>query len=240
MKFALISDIHGNATALEAVLNQLTLEGIDEIYNLGDAIAIGPDPEKVLGILVARRIPSLCGNHEQYFLEGTRAFPEMKADEVSHQDWIRDQLGEPYLPIVSEFPLQHIIFAEGRQLNFLHYATYQNERGQDRFLAPRKPQDLETFRDIFGAQAAPGGITCFGHHHEACYLVDPDNQHVYVNPGSLGCHPEALARYAVVTFNESEVAVTLKAVPYQKSQVLDRLFSRAVPERETLVKLFYT
>lgn len=240
MRFALISDIHGNATALEAVLEAIDAEGIKEIINLGDAIAIGPDPERVLGILVAKRIPSLCGNHEQYFLEGTRAFPDMNPSEKVHQDWIRQQLAEPFIPVVNEFPLQHIIFEEGRQISFLHYAMYENHLGQTRFFSPELPQDLSLMRKLFGAHAAPFGITCFGHQHEPCYIVDPDNNHVYINPGSLGCHPEAQARYGVVEITADRVNVSLRSIPYQKSQVLDRLFSREVPEREQIVKLFYT
>lgn len=95
-------------------------------------------------------------------------------------------------------------------------------------------------RNLFGEHAAPEGITCFGHQHEACYVVDPENGHIYINPGSLGCHPEALARYAVITVTPTEVVVDLKAVPYQKNQVLDRLFAREVPDRDAIVKNFYT
>ena len=239
-KFALISDIHGNATALETVLEALAKEHITDIINLGDAIAIGPDPERVLGILVAKRIPSLCGNHEQYFLEGTKAFPEMDPNEKTHQDWIRQQLAEPYVPVVSEFPLQQVLYTHGRQLSFLHYAMLQNNLGQTRFMSPRPNQDLEGLKALFGDFAQAGGITCFGHNHQPCHVVDPQTGHHYINPGSLGCHPEALARYAVVVVDEYKIEVELRTIPYNKTQVLDRLFSREVPEREAILRNFYT
>jgi len=240
LRIALISDIHANATAFEAVLRALSEAGIQEIMNLGDSIAIGPDPERVIGMLIAKRIPSLCGNHEQYFLEGTKAFPQMDESEKRHQDWIREQLAEPFIPVVSDFPLQHVIFTHGRQINFLHYAMKKNESEQLRFVSPMLPQDLQTMRFLFGSEATPKGITCFGHQHEPCYIYDQENDHHYINPGSLGCHSESLARYAILDIREGDIDVHLHAIPYNKNLVMERLFSRDVPERDFIVKAFYT
>jgi len=240
IKLAVISDIHGNSTALEVVLAELEGQGITEIINLGDAIAIGPDPERVLGLLVAKRIPSLCGNHEQYFLEGTKAFPEMEEGERLHQDWIREQLAEPFIPVVSEFPLQQIWFSHGRQVTFVHYAMTVDWMGRTRFLPPKTHQTLESMHALFGETPTERGITLFGHVHEPCHILDPISQHHFINPGSLGCHPENLARYAIVTISEEAVEVSFKTVAYNKTLVMERLFDREVPERESIVKNFYT
>lgn len=65
MRIAIISDIHGNATAFESVLTDIeTHAGVEAIYCLGDNVGYGPEPEKVVSILTARRIPSILGNHE--------------------------------------------------------------------------------------------------------------------------------------------------------------------------------
>ncbi len=53
-RIAVFSDIHGNLDALEAIYNDIESEGISEIYHLGDAIAIGPEPKATLDFLLDR------------------------------------------------------------------------------------------------------------------------------------------------------------------------------------------
>ncbi len=65
MKLAVISDIHGNLEALEAVLADMNRQQIDETVCLGDCIGYGPDPEAVLVRIRELGIPTCLGNHEQ-------------------------------------------------------------------------------------------------------------------------------------------------------------------------------
>jgi predicted phosphodiesterase len=64
MRIAIVSDIHSNLAALEEVLADIDQSQVDAIISLGDNIGYGPDPEEVLQLLYARRIPSIMGNHE--------------------------------------------------------------------------------------------------------------------------------------------------------------------------------
>ena len=64
MRLAILSDIHGNYRALQAVLEDIALQAIDKIITLGDNIGYGPEPESVILRLKADNIDSLMGNHE--------------------------------------------------------------------------------------------------------------------------------------------------------------------------------
>jgi len=65
MRIAVISDIHGNATAFEAVWADIEKqEGIEGVYCLGDNIGYGPEPEKVIAMVREHGIPAVLGNHE--------------------------------------------------------------------------------------------------------------------------------------------------------------------------------
>jgi len=64
MRLAVISDIHGNYRALEAVFEDIGRQRIDDIVSLGDTIGYGPEPEQVVNVLSARNIFSVMGNHE--------------------------------------------------------------------------------------------------------------------------------------------------------------------------------
>jgi predicted phosphodiesterase len=64
MKVAIISDIHGNYEAFREVLADIDNSNVDRIISLGDNIGYGPEPDRVVQKIMARRIPSVQGNHE--------------------------------------------------------------------------------------------------------------------------------------------------------------------------------
>lgn len=64
MKVAVISDIHANLQALEAVLSEVDREDHDEIWCLGDAVGYGANPNEVVEILAERCSLMLIGNHD--------------------------------------------------------------------------------------------------------------------------------------------------------------------------------
>jgi len=61
---ALISDIHGNLPAFQAVLERIDQEGVDAILCLGDTVGYGPNPSDCIDLMVKRGIPSVLGNHD--------------------------------------------------------------------------------------------------------------------------------------------------------------------------------
>lgn len=71
MRYAVLSDIHGNLTAFEAVLADIDREGVDAVLSLGDNIGYGPDSEAVVSLLRERDIPSTLGNHELAAIDDT-------------------------------------------------------------------------------------------------------------------------------------------------------------------------
>lgn len=64
MRVAILSDIHGNLEAFQEVLLDLDRQRVDGAVSLGDNVGYGPEPEEVVRLLQARRIPSVMGNHE--------------------------------------------------------------------------------------------------------------------------------------------------------------------------------
>ncbi|MCA1786868.1 MAG: metallophosphoesterase, partial [Desulfobacteraceae bacterium] len=64
MKIAVLSDIHGNLEAFQAVLDAIEHRLIDTVICLGDNIGYGPDSEAVAALIRARKIASVLGNHE--------------------------------------------------------------------------------------------------------------------------------------------------------------------------------
>ena len=68
IKIAILSDVHGNLPAFEAVLNHIDKNNVDLIYNLGDLIGKGPSPKEVLELSMKRCDLSILGNWEDFLL----------------------------------------------------------------------------------------------------------------------------------------------------------------------------
>ncbi|MCB8945983.1 MAG: metallophosphoesterase [Ardenticatenaceae bacterium] len=95
MKIAVITDVHANLPALQAVLRAIEQEGYDLLVHLGDAVAIGPFPAECLEVLL--NVPNtqfVMGNHDEWLAYGLpQPQPEWMSDgEVAHQQWTQGQV----------------------------------------------------------------------------------------------------------------------------------------------------
>ena len=89
MRRALISDIHGNWEALEAVLADIEQQNIDEILCLGDIIGYGPNPRECLDTVMEIARITILGNHDQAVLFDPDGFNPVALQAIF---WTRDQL----------------------------------------------------------------------------------------------------------------------------------------------------
>jgi len=89
MRKALISDIHGNLEALEAVLEDIESRNVDEIYCLGDIVGYGPDPEACIDLVEHTCALKLMGNHDFALLTAAYGFNPIARSAI---DYIRERL----------------------------------------------------------------------------------------------------------------------------------------------------
>ena len=97
MKVAVISDIHGNRLALEAVLDDIRRQKVDAIFNLGDLLSGPLEPNWVADILMDLDIPTVRGNHD-------RALIAEPADMGAVDRFARAQLEERHLAWLKALP----------------------------------------------------------------------------------------------------------------------------------------
>ena len=89
MKLALISDIHGNLEALQAVLEDIRRQSITDIYCLGDVIGYGPNPRECLDLVRKKTQVCILGNHDQAAMFDPDGFNPVALRAIY---WTRDQL----------------------------------------------------------------------------------------------------------------------------------------------------
>ncbi len=91
MRIAVLSDIHANLHALEAVLADVDAATVDEVWCLGDVVGYGPRPNECCAIVEERAAFSLCGNHDLAAL-GTLDVSEFSGDAAAAARWTAAEL----------------------------------------------------------------------------------------------------------------------------------------------------
>ena len=94
MRVAVVSDIHSNLHALEAVLAAIETEAPDELWCLGDLVGYGPRPSECCAAIAERADVCLAGNHD-LAVQGTIDFEEFHGDAAVAARWTRDVLDAP-------------------------------------------------------------------------------------------------------------------------------------------------
>jgi predicted phosphodiesterase len=114
MKLAIISDIHGNQIALEAVLADIKRVGVDQIICLGDIANVGPHPGQCIDIIRDLNCPVLQGNHELYLLGHIENWDWRISPVWAGMRWAREQLRPDQMEYIANLPYQHEIAGNGR------------------------------------------------------------------------------------------------------------------------------
>ena len=229
MKVGLISDVHANLVALEAVMP--LLDGLEEIWVMGDTVGYGPDPSRVLEILRAdTRVRMVAGNHDRAVATGQDLDgfnPSAAAAAELHNEWLdpteRDFLAAlPLLEERSDFTLCH------GSLNdpMWEYVTS----------VPR------AHRSFLVAKTASW---CCGHtHHPTLYrhegdqtcteLISPKvtyqlGERVMVNPGSVGQPRDRDARASFAVLDLDARTVIFERVSYDVPRTQRRMLELGLP-----------
>ena len=123
MAHAVISCLHANHAALEAVLADIDQQGIDTITCLGDLVGYGPQPNEVVELIRQRAIPTCQGCWDEDIIEGLNAcdcsYPSQLAERRGHlaHQWTADQLSEENKDFLANLPMSlrrdRLLFVHG-------------------------------------------------------------------------------------------------------------------------------
>lgn len=182
MQIAVISDIHGNCVALDAVLNDIEQSGVDQVVCLGDAVQGGPQPVEVVARLRELACPVVMGNADDWLLTGTDSgaenIPEerrLRMDAV--RDWQLTQLSEDDLTFMRSFqPTVQIQLDDERALLCYHGSP----QSFDHVILPQTPEE-EVRRYL---EPKNGTIYTGGHTH--MQFIRHFGRTFHFNPGSVG------------------------------------------------------
>ncbi|MDQ4080644.1 MAG: metallophosphoesterase family protein [Gemmatimonadota bacterium] len=221
MRYALISDIHGNLPSLEAVLADMAARNdIAATYHLGDLVGYAPWPNEVVERLVTAGISGVAGNYDStaatdYKHCGCR-YEDPHQEELSHLSygWTRQHMSEETKGYLGSLPFRIDIRPLGGHVTGPTVTLVHGNHALNTVYvhAERPERFLRAMGGSLGAQ--PGDVVCFGHTHIPWHRV-VDDVH-FVNTGSVGRPKDGdwRASYVLLGVDASDVHAEIVRVEY--------------------------
>ena len=232
MRVGLISDIHGNRLALDAVVAELEKEDLDQIICLGD-VAVGPQPAEALAGVRELECLTVMGNWDACFLEG---MPEAK-DEVGQKlvdtgEWWAHFLSDEDREFMRSFAPTLELDLDGLKALFFHGSP----RSYDEWIFSTTPDDeLRVMLDGHSEPALVGG-------HTHLQLVRRFEKSIFVNPGSVGLpfvewwpRPVRIApwaEYGIINSRDGRLEVELRRTTFDVEAFLTLSRSSGMPHAD--------
>lgn len=235
MRYLVISDVHGNLAALDAVLADVGMETIDQVWCLGDVVGYGPCPNKCIDRL--RDFPDpLCvaGNHDWAAISRISIAEFNPSAQVACR-WTSEQLDPensafladlPTRIVESNFTLVHgsprepiweyIIYPSTAQLNFQFFDTQLCFVGHTHAPAIfREETSTRKFEISIPVPSSPIRI---------------DDERLIINPGSVGQPRDGDPKAAYMVLDPGSKTVEYRRVPYDVASTQRLMMDRGLPE----------
>lgn len=233
VKRAILSDIHGNLEALQAVLADLQREGVDAIYCLGDIVGYGPNPRECVEAAMGFTL-SILGNHDQgalYDPEGFSSGAERAIfwtrDELERGDGSSEQRARRW-QFLSELPRTvregPLTFVHGSVRNPLCEYVFPED-----VYNPRKLERLFAMIEQYAFQGhthVPGIFTEDGRFlspEEVGYRYPLGKGKLMVNVGSVGQPRDGDPRACYVLLNDERIE--FRRVPYPVEETARKIYA---------------
>jgi len=229
MRIAVISDIHGNQVALEAVLQDLHHQSaVDQLVIAGDLCLNGPCPREVLEIVQGLNCVVLQGNVDYEVV--TQALNK-GAKKRNTAAWTREQIGQEGIDYLASLPHSHrIANSHGNDLLVVH----ANPLNLEDAIFPNAPDS--TLEYLLGGLDDGIGALAFGHLHIAytrrwrnIFLVD-------VGSCGLPRDEDIRASYAILSWQAGSWVAEIRRVAYDVQAVVKQIKTSGIPNVEKRVK----
>lgn len=242
-KIALISDIHGNQTALEAVIADIKTQNIDESWCLGDLFLPGPAGNIVFELLnEINTTVVLRGNWDDVLLKIKSGKDDYNLDDPSDiymgylAHYLFEQLDPQYFEAIQDAPIETYNTSHNINLVLTHNER-QNNGGPKLF-----PQnDTVNFEPLFKDTSIDVAVYAHTHHQVMRYSL---NDQLILNPGSIGepffrhqkLNHDRRAQYAILEIDETGIVdISFKKIAYD----IDLEIARAEEAHLPYLDLYY-
>ncbi len=232
MKLAFISDIHGNANALDAVLADIKEKNIDKIYVLGDLCYRGPEPQRSLDLVRSLNTEVIKGNADEWVVRGVKQgeVPEQALEMMNKErDWICSQLTEESIDYLRNLPIELTMEQYGLRIHAFHATP------ESLFEVVLPSENEETLSSKLMSNEADLFIYAHIHRPYIRYI----NGKCIMNIGSVGIPFDGVKRasYAIVDISEESFQTSIVRVAYDINQTIDQFQNSDYPNKGQLIEI---
>lgn len=225
-KIALLSDVHGNLPALEAVLDDAGHGEADELWYCGDFLGYAPFPNEVVQKLREAEAVSIIGNYDLKVLAFAQKQESWKGKKTPEKyvafQWNYEHLSQETRAYLESLPQERRLEADGFAVLLVHGSPDSVEE----HLGSQTPE--QRFEEL--AKKAAADLIACGHSHEA--FVKRVIQTWFVNPGSVG-RPEGgdwRACYAILKLVGGDLKIEHRRVGYDLDRVVRAVQAAGLPD----------
>jgi putative phosphoesterase len=232
VRVGLISDIHGNRHALDAVLDDLEREGVDQYICLGD-VAVGPQPAEALQRIRELDCPVVMGNWDAAFL-GDMPKPKDKIGEqlVEMSEWWASYLSPADREFMAGFVPNMKLDVGSTPVLFFHGSP----KSYNEWIFSTTPDDeLRAMFDDVEERVLVGG-------HTHVQMIRRYSESIIANPGSVGLafrewwpRPVRIspwAEYGILTGEGERLSIDLRRTPFDVDAFLEMSLASGMPHAE--------
>lgn len=216
MKLALISDIHGNLEALDAVLNEIKKRKIKKIYCLGDVVDYGGSSNQCIEIIRKNKILSVMGNHDlnTVTLEKYQWFNSTSKKALKITNKLLTEKNKKFL---LKLPKKLLI-----ENMFLVHASPRNNLYE--YVYPEAENSV--FEEFF--KIAKKQIIAMGHTHFP--FIRKINDNLIINPGSVGQPRDNNCKASFCVLDNITLKAKIIRIDYDIKKAADKILKIGMPK----------
>ncbi|MGI8552052.1 MAG: metallophosphoesterase family protein [Dehalococcoidia bacterium] len=238
MRIAVVTDVHANLAALEAVLKHAEVRrALDAVWSLGDFVGYGPQPNEIIQLLLKQRLYGVIGNHDLAAIGGmdTRDF---NREAALANEWTGSQLDAEsieFLQGLSEIVVreaQHSTFCHGSLRRPIWEYLFTKEAAKAQF------ERMTTLYSFVGHTHIPliyeevretGQI--IEYRPVDGDLINLGDRRLILNPGGVGQPRDGDPRAAYAIYDTDDATVEFQRIPYQIAKTQALMQSLGLPKR---------
>jgi len=245
LRYGIVSDIHSNLDALEAVVQELDGLGMEQLVCLGDIVGYGPNPNECCELLQSRNCIAIAGNHDEAAVQsaGAERFNALAAEAI---EWTREQLSKKNRAYLRGLPREHAfpsfeIVHGAPEAHFDYILGVTDARGA--FERVRKPltfighthvaevyfQERRAKNGEAGAGERARGRTFHQRLSRGGRIEVTERFRYIVNPGSVGQPRDRNPQASFAWYDEAASEIEIRRVTYDVMRVRERMESAQLP-----------
>jgi predicted phosphodiesterase len=246
MRYALVSDIHSNLEAFEAVLEAISKDNPDKYLCLGDIVGYGADPEEAVRLTQFLKTEAIVAGNHDWGVAGLLDLEYFSEEAAAAVLWTKGALNNSQREYLASFPLiyetkgftlVHGTLEMPSEFHYIHnsgdaYVTAHLSKTPICFVGHSHVPAI--FRSDEGPSAGSGPVPSLSRDgkmelvRSSSVKTEPDKKYV-VNVGSVGQPRDGDPRAAYVIYDDSEGTIDIKRVSYSTDTTREKILKAGLP-----------